>query len=556
MGQYFRGGKLRSADTVTISGERALANSNESVLWQGVTETRPTPGGIQLRVISDSTEDDNVKQQSGTITVTGTMEPAVADLYTVTAGGAVDTGDIANIVFDGTNYSVEIGAGITTTTHVATALTAALTDGTKDVSYFAIGVGGADASDNLRLTLDGTPYDVTLVGAETAAQVCAAMETAASGDANYDVTQAPPTTGTFILVSKKVAGVNAGAFTCVWTVDTGADATSVEMVAVVGAAAITAYTAVANVADVEITQDTAGAAGTVVVTSSYTTDPGVDSTLVTVHTATGADADVLAVNDGTTTFSSTVVSTSTTTEATTLAAVINAGAAYSATAATNVITVVAAVGGVAFAFTDVSTDNQTGDISLVIDNTANETSDGGTGLRTLRLDYIDTAGVRQAETITMNGTTAVFTASSTIKDVLGVSALTVGSGGGAAGTIDVTNGAGSIKYEIVKVASCQSRSAAYTVPAGNNLFVVDTHATATTGACVVRLYSDTNPATGAIVSGAKFEHHVVVCGTNAGGIANAVALGPCPAGALGWVTAKDGNPTTVAVGAGGYLGSG
>lgn len=555
MGKYFRGGRLYSADTFRISGSRTLAAATASDIWAGTAATRPQPSssGEQLHVISSSVEDDDARQQSGTITISGTMDPAVADVWTVTAGGAVDAGDVANIVFDAVNYSVMITAAMTTTADVAVALDGALTNGTTDTYFYSVGVGGADAGDNLRLSIDGNDYDVTLVGGETAADVCAAMETAASADANYDVTQQPPTTGTTLVVAKKVAGVNAGSVACSWTVDTGSDATATESHPVVGTAAISGYTSAPSGSDVVITQDTAGTAGVVVVSSSYATDPGVDSTLTTVHTATGADADVLAVSDGTTTFSHTVSTAVLADEVATLAALIAANAAYEASSVDGVITVVAAVDGTAFTFSDASVDNQTADLGVVVDNTAVLGNGGGSGVRTLRIDYLDASGIRQAETVSVNGTTAVATTATDVTSILGVTALTVGSGGGAAGTISVKDVAESVVYEVIPASSNQSSSADYQIPANLSGYVTALHLSAGATACTVTLKSDCNPATGTVVSGASFVWHQAIVGTDPESISPVVPLGPFAPGSRVWASGLHTAGTAVAVSVEGYL---
>ena len=47
---FYRGGKLVSADTFQIVGERVLVGSTAETVWGGAATTRPTPGNIQLGV--------------------------------------------------------------------------------------------------------------------------------------------------------------------------------------------------------------------------------------------------------------------------------------------------------------------------------------------------------------------------------------------------------------------------------------------------------------------------------------------------------------------------
>lgn len=48
MGKYYRGGKLRSADTFTFNGIRTLAGATAEQIWGGAATSRPSAGGVQL----------------------------------------------------------------------------------------------------------------------------------------------------------------------------------------------------------------------------------------------------------------------------------------------------------------------------------------------------------------------------------------------------------------------------------------------------------------------------------------------------------------------------
>lgn len=74
----------------------------------------------------------------------------------------------------------------------------------------------------------------------------------------------------------------------------------------------------------------------------------------------------------------------------------------------------------------------------VSSTSANDTS-GGTGLRTLTLIGLDSSGVEQSETITMNGQTAVNSVNE-YKAINGATFLTYGSNNGKVGTIYVGTG--------------------------------------------------------------------------------------------------------------------
>jgi hypothetical protein len=493
-------GRLLSQDGVILRGRRTLTGTSIETLWGGSATTRPNPGGgATLRLVSSSAEDDASRAQSGTLTLAGTPEAPVADVWTVTIGGTVDAGDIARIVFDGTNYDALIQAEAVVG-DVATTMATQLNSGTKDTYNYVIG-GTIDIGDIITLTLNGTPYTYEVTGGETAGDVAAQLAGNAAADANYDVTNP---IGASVLVQRKVRGVNAGSVSCTWTTDPGLDATCTELHAVTGVDAITGYTATTSTADVLLTQDSPGAAGVVVVSSSYALDPGMDSTAVTVHTATGADGDTYAVDDGTNTFSYPVEPGDSLNDcATALAALINADAAYSAAAVNEVITVTAAVEGVAFAFTDVSTDNQTTDIGITVDDTAVLGNGPGTGIRSVRLWYVSTAGVLTYEDVDLDGTTAVATVASDIDVVWDLVASEVGSNGGAVGTVSLKNAAGSVTYEQIAANACDARPATVEVPARREL-VIDEVRGGSTAAVEVTLRSDWSPAFG-LVSGATFD---------------------------------------------------
>lgn len=128
----------------------------------------------------------------------------------------------------------------------------------------------------------------------------------------------------------------------------------------------------------------------------------------------------------------------------------------------------------------------------------------GSGIRSVRIDYLDSDGLPQVENLNLNGLVPVLTTATDITAINAITALTVGSGGKAAGTITVTNVAGTITYEQIAVGECETYSAHLHVPSNRvayaTLFAGNSNNTRTT----LRVCSDTHPRTGQVVPGAQF----------------------------------------------------
>lgn len=434
MGNYYRNGRLFSAETFNVQGTRTLAAATESDLWSGTAATRPVPASEQLRIVSSSTEDDNVKAD-------------IVDVWDVTVGAIVSTGDVARIVINAVNYDYMVMAADTDAL-VATGLSNAVNSGSKAV-HRVVPAGVMDLADTFRISIGATNYDHVCGAADTPAIVIAGLVAAINGGAGDPLYTAIDAASSLILIAK-AGGVTATP-TATVPVDTGSDATNTLTTVVTGVAASTDYTAAVLGAAVTLTNAVAGVTADTV-TSTFAYDPGLDSTCTAVHTTTGA-----------------------------------AGAA-------------------------------------------------GTGLRTIRLDYLDATGLAQTETVTLNGTTAVLTTATDATAIVGLSALTLGSNAGAVGTISVTNVGNTSTFEVIPANGCQSASAAYRVPVSRQSFVTRYEASAGAVATTVRLCSDVNPATGAIVSGAKFTWSSAIFGTSPEDLQPLVPLGPFPAGSKVWLT--------------------
>jgi len=90
----------------------------------------------------------------------------------------------------------------------------------------------------------------------------------------------------------------------------------------------------------------------------------------------------------------------------------------------------------------------------------------GVGIQTLEIHYLDTSGLEQSETVTMNGTTAVTTVSTDINDVQWIHAKTVGSSGISVGNISLQSVGGGTVFEYILAGGNQSLSGRYVVPTG------------------------------------------------------------------------------------------
>lgn len=112
----------------------------------------------------------------------------------------------------------------------------------------------------------------------------------------------------------------------------------------------------------------------------------------------------------------------------------------------------------------------------IVSSSANDTA-AGTGIRTVRIHYLDANYAVQTEDITMNGVAPVNTVATNILRINGIHALTVGSGGYAAGNISLTNGG--VTYAYINTGFNTSRSAVFTIPAGKTGYL--THFSVTEG---------------------------------------------------------------------------
>lgn len=122
----------------------------------------------------------------------------------------------------------------------------------------------------------------------------------------------------------------------------------------------------------------------------------------------------------------------------------------------------------------------------LISSSASDTS-AGIGARTVHIQYLDTSGDEQDETVTMNGTTAVITTATDIDKIQWIHVVTVGSNTSTVGNISLqTVGSGTV-YEYIVAGGNQSLSGRFTIPTGKTGILMGWHASGITKRIDVRL---------------------------------------------------------------------
>lgn len=106
----------------------------------------------------------------------------------------------------------------------------------------------------------------------------------------------------------------------------------------------------------------------------------------------------------------------------------------------------------------------------VVSDSALDTSDG-TGARTVKIWYLDDTFAEKTEVITLNGVTPVATVATDIYRVNYFRVETAGSGGKAAGNIDIRHLSDTPIYSRIPATLTRARNAIFTVPLGKTLFI-------------------------------------------------------------------------------------
>lgn len=108
----------------------------------------------------------------------------------------------------------------------------------------------------------------------------------------------------------------------------------------------------------------------------------------------------------------------------------------------------------------------------VVSSSANDDSDG-TGVRTIRINYLKSDFSEASTVVELNGTAAVLTSVSDIYRVNYVTTVTAGTGGRAAGNIDVRHIDNTPIYGRIQIGQNKCKDIRYTVPKGKELYVTE-----------------------------------------------------------------------------------
>lgn len=126
---------------------------------------------------------------------------------------------------------------------------------------------------------------------------------------------------------------------------------------------------------------------------------------------------------------------------------------------------------------DVIPEPSSSGVQMAVDSTSDSDTAAGTGVRQVLIHYIDGAGDAQTETVTMNGTTKVNTVATDIRHVNYFHAVSVGTGGVAAGNITIElQGSPATVYNYIQVGGNKDLTCKYMVPAGHKLHLIGWHA--------------------------------------------------------------------------------
>lgn len=114
----------------------------------------------------------------------------------------------------------------------------------------------------------------------------------------------------------------------------------------------------------------------------------------------------------------------------------------------------------------------------LVSTSANDTS-AGTGIRTVKVEYLDTNYDPHTETVTMNGTTPVTMTACTVKFINNIIALTVGSNGASVGTITASYSGNNMS--VIGVGQNNAQSSARMIPNGKVAFITGMAAGSSSG---------------------------------------------------------------------------
>ena len=107
----------------------------------------------------------------------------------------------------------------------------------------------------------------------------------------------------------------------------------------------------------------------------------------------------------------------------------------------------------------------------VVSSSAQDTATTGTGAWTVKIWYLDSTFREKTEIITLNGTNVVPTVATDIYRINNYWVMTAGTGGKAAGNIDIRHLSNSPIYSRIGTGQTRARNSAYTVPFGKKFYI-------------------------------------------------------------------------------------
>ena len=152
----------------------------------------------------------------------------------------------------------------------------------------------------------------------------------------------------------------------------------------------------------------------------------------------------------------------------------------------------------------------------IVSSSANDTL-LGTGVRQVMVHYLDSAYLERTETVNLNGITPVNTIATDITRIQNLHALTVGSLGVSAGNISLTNLAGTVTYEYIKIGGNQSLTSHFTIPDNKVGYLTAWQATVTKQTIYVRLRLTRDRHDGDLLPGVFIFHDGVTLTNSASG---------------------------------------
>lgn len=129
----------------------------------------------------------------------------------------------------------------------------------------------------------------------------------------------------------------------------------------------------------------------------------------------------------------------------------------------------------------------------IISSSINDTNTAGTGVRQVKVVYIDNSNnLVESAAINLNGTTLVTSVLTGVNFVLWMEAVTVGSSGGSAGNIRLRINGGTVEVEQISLGGNKSMSGCAMIPTGYTGYITSMQGTAIATTQDIRLRATVN----------------------------------------------------------------